>query len=103
MGDFLDSIGQPDTPRAGVRRVIPIPIARRSFLAGLILTSPPPIAAHAQDRPTGRDVTAPSPRLPRDDLLVYRGRGGEAVPVRTADDWLGRRAEILAGLQSVMG
>jgi hypothetical protein len=70
---------------------------------GLITTSAIPSPAHADDPPAQRDATAPSPRLPRDDLLVYRGPGGESLPVRTTDDWLKRRAEILAGMQAVMG
>lgn len=45
----------------------------------------------------------PAPRLPRDNLLVYRGEKNETVPVRTTQDWLKRREEILAGMQAVMG
>jgi dienelactone hydrolase len=41
--------------------------------------------------------------LPGDSLLVYRGPGNEALPVRTTDDWLKRRSEILNGMQAVMG
>jgi hypothetical protein len=70
---------------------------------GLITSSVSPSPAHADDPPANRDATAPSPRLPRDNLLVYRGRGDESLPVRTTDDWLERRAEILAGMQAVMG
>lgn len=44
-----------------------------------------------------------SSRLPRDNLLVYRGPNGRPVPVRTADDWAKRRAEILRGAEAVMG
>jgi hypothetical protein len=54
-------------------------------------------AALADDRP------APAPRLPRDNLLVYRAPDGGVSPVRTTADWLRRRAEIVAGMQSVMG
>lgn len=49
------------------------------------------------------DDAAPMPRLPRDNLLVYRGDANERLPVRNVDDWLKRRAEILSGMQSVMG
>lgn len=42
-------------------------------------------------------------RLPRDNLLVYRADDGGTRPVGTVDDWLKRRAEILAGVQAVMG
>jgi hypothetical protein len=51
----------------------------------------------------GDDPAAAAPRLPRDNLLVYRGPEGAAEPVRTTDDWLKRRAAILAGMQAVMG
>jgi hypothetical protein len=44
-----------------------------------------------------------TPRLPRDNLLVYRGEGQEPRPVRTIEDWTRRRAEVLAGMQAVMG
>jgi hypothetical protein len=42
-------------------------------------------------------------RLPRDELLVYRGADGAVHPVQSTADWLKRRAEILAGMQAVMG
>jgi hypothetical protein len=45
----------------------------------------------------------PAPRLPRDDLLVYRGDDNKPAPVRSIDDWQRRRREILAGAQAVMG
>jgi dienelactone hydrolase len=64
---------------------------------GLIPSSVIPSPAHA-DEPL-----APTPRLPRDDLLVYRGQGDQLLPVRTTDDWLKRRREILVGMQAVMG
>src|SRR5689334_18678461 len=44
-----------------------------------------------------------APRLPRDNLLVYRGEGQEPRPVKTIGDWARRRAEILEGMQAVMG
>jgi hypothetical protein len=43
------------------------------------------------------------PRLPRDNLLVYRGENNQHVPVKTIDDWLKRRDEIRRGMQAVMG
>src|SRR5262245_3364041 len=46
---------------------------------------------------------AEPPRLPRDNLLVYRGDDGRPTPVRSKEDWLKRRGEILQGMQSVMG
>jgi hypothetical protein len=42
-------------------------------------------------------------RLPRDNLLVYRGPANETLPVRTKEDWLKRRDEVLRGMQAVMG
>jgi dienelactone hydrolase len=45
----------------------------------------------------------PAPRLPREELLVFRGPTGSALPVKTPDDWAKRRAEILEGVQAVMG
>jgi acetyl esterase/lipase len=42
-------------------------------------------------------------RLPRDNLLVYRGVDGKATPVETLDDWAKRRAEIVRGAETVMG
>jgi hypothetical protein len=48
-------------------------------------------------------AVATAPRLPRDNLLVYRGANDELLPVRTTDDWLKRREEIVAGMQAVMG
>lgn len=47
--------------------------------------------------------TAPQPRLPRDQLLVYRGPENKMLPVRSVEDWLRRRAEIVANMQIVMG
>lgn len=45
----------------------------------------------------------PLPRLPRDNLLVYRGPDGKPAPVKTVEDWGKRRAEIVRGMESVMG
>ncbi|MBI5382823.1 MAG: alpha/beta hydrolase [Opitutae bacterium] len=45
----------------------------------------------------------PSPRLDRENLLMYRAPNGRILPVRTPADWFQRRAEILAGMQAVMG
>src|SRR5688572_13880155 len=63
------------------------------FLLASILAGPP--AAMAADEP--------QPRLPRDKLLLYRGGDGKPVPVKTLDDWAKRRAEIVRGMESVMG
>src|SRR5262249_11792226 len=45
----------------------------------------------------------PADRLPRDDLLVYRGDDGKPRKVTTIEDWGKRRAEIVRGMESVMG
>jgi len=45
----------------------------------------------------------PQPRLPRDNLLVYRGPDGTPAPVKTVADWARRRAEVVRSMQSVMG
>ena len=42
-------------------------------------------------------------RLDREQLLMYRDESGAVKPVRTPRDWLHRRAEILRGMQEVMG
>src|SRR5262249_17855113 len=56
-------------------------------------------AVGAEEQPS----PAPAPRLPRDDLLRYRAPDGAVFRVQTTDDWLRRRAEVLAGMQAVMG
>jgi len=45
----------------------------------------------------------PQPRLPRDNLLVYRGPDGKPVPVTSVQDWAKRRAETIRGMEMVMG
>ena len=46
---------------------------------------------------------APASRLPRENLLVWRDSAGAIQSVRSAEDWQKRRAEILGGMQTVMG
>ena len=48
-------------------------------------------------------AVADTPRLPRDNLLLYRGDDGKTQPVKTLEDWAKRRAEIVRGMESVMG
>jgi hypothetical protein len=43
------------------------------------------------------------PRLARTNLVIYRNRKGAVLPVKTVRDWQRRRAEILRGMQQVMG
>jgi dienelactone hydrolase len=45
----------------------------------------------------------PSERLPRDNLLLYRGDDGKPHDVRTPEEWAKRRSEILTGARAVMG
>ena len=51
----------------------------------------------------GRLTAAAAARLDRNNLLVYRDRSGDVRPVRSATDWLQRRAEIVRGMLEVMG
>lgn len=55
------------------------------------------------DEPASTAVQALTPRLPRDNLLVYRGDKDEMLPVKSLEDWQKRRAEIQAAMQVVMG
>jgi|ERR1043166_1935555 hypothetical protein len=42
-------------------------------------------------------------RLDRTNLLTYRASSGQILPVKSIADWQKRRAEILRGMQEVMG
>lgn len=42
-------------------------------------------------------------RLPRENLLLYHDTKGEVKPVKSTRDWERRRAEIVRGMESVMG
>lgn len=42
-------------------------------------------------------------RLPRENLLLYRDGGGGIKPVKSVRDWEKRRAEIVKGMETVMG
>lgn len=48
-------------------------------------------------------TAADPPRLPRDNLLVYRGDDGKQRPVKSVADWTQRRAEVVRGMEAVMG
>ncbi|AMV35914.1 alpha/beta hydrolase family protein [Planctomyces sp. SH-PL62] len=54
---------------------------------------------------SGPDEAPPtaSARLPREDLLVRRTADGARAPVRSVEDWSERRAEIVRGVESIMG
>lgn len=43
------------------------------------------------------------PRLERTNLLVFRDAAGNAVPVKSVKDWERRRAEVVRGMERVMG
>src|SRR5262245_33535648 len=49
------------------------------------------------------EVSPFEPRLPRTNLLVYRGANGQVATVKTASEWQKRRLEILEGMQQIMG
>jgi acetyl esterase/lipase len=59
--------------------------------------------AQADDPLPAPNIEAPLPRLPRDNLLVYRGEGGETTTVRNFADWQQRKDEVRLAMQSVMG
>ncbi len=44
-----------------------------------------------------------TPRLPRDNLLVYRGEDNKPRDVKSVADWAKRRAEIVRGAEAIMG
>ncbi|MDA0832038.1 MAG: prolyl oligopeptidase family serine peptidase [Planctomycetota bacterium] len=48
-------------------------------------------------------VFAAPPRLPRDNLLLFRDSEGKTQPVKSLDDWQRRREEIIRGMEDVMG
>src|SRR5262249_1453743 len=80
----------------------------RTLIWGCLAVGPIAIAVPARpgiadDRSAAEVPAAPQPRLPRENLLVFRGPDHTPRPVRSVADWLQRRAEILAGMQAVMG
>ena len=48
-------------------------------------------------------LAAEPPRLPRENLLLHHDSSGASAPVRTPTDWQHRRAEIVRGMETVMG
>jgi len=44
-----------------------------------------------------------APRLPRDQLLVFRNPEGDLRPIQGTAEWPRRRREILAGMRQIMG
>lgn len=83
-------------------------VPRRAALARLILAAAGaglvlPGARSASARHARGESGPPLPRLPRENLLVYRSRSGEVRPVRHRSDWQRRRAEILRGFTEIAG
>jgi hypothetical protein len=72
-------------------------------LTGAILFGMTGVSQLKAEEMTQSSVTIPQPRLPRDRLLVYRGDKNQEVPVKSIEDWQHRRAEIVRGMQAVMG
>jgi hypothetical protein len=64
-------------------------MTRRKWLACSLISS-----MHGQ---------GPARRLDRENLLLYRESDGRVRPVRNTRQWLQRRAEIVRGMQRVMG
>jgi hypothetical protein len=60
------------------------------------------LAVVAMSGPISRPARAQE-RLDRDNLLEFRDDDGKVRPVRTPEDWQRRRAEILRGMEVVMG
>ena len=48
-------------------------------------------------------VELAKPRLLRENLLVYRAANNEPTAVKSPSDWQHRRAEIVRGMETVMG
>lgn len=54
-------------------------------------------------RTVASETNAAPARLDRNQLLVYRDRHGLSQPVQSVRNWEKRRAEIVRGMESVMG
>lgn len=69
----------------------------------LVLAVSAGVAGVAPLASTAADPPAAQARLPRENLLVYRGDDGKPRPVQTVEDWAKRRAEVVRGMEAVMG
>jgi hypothetical protein len=77
---------------------------RASKIVGIALIASSAILAIVRaDEPPTAGRAPLTPRLSRNNLLVYRGYDNKPSPVKTTNDWQRRRREILAGAQAVMG
>src|SRR5207249_6943467 len=50
-----------------------------------------PSAPGGRGQETRAQHASPTPRLPRDNLLLFRGQDNSSTPVRSVEDWLKRR------------
>ncbi len=82
---------------------VPRPEILRCLLAAAIVMLFTLRSSLAAEPPALADRPFPTPRLPRENLLLFRGPDNKPEPVRSVADWLRRRAEILAGMETVMG
>lgn len=75
------------------------PLRRRDFLRRSTLVLPVFAGLKLHSAEPGNTST----RLDRNNLLLFRDPSGVVKPVKSAADWQRRRAEILRGMQEVMG
>ncbi len=78
------------SPQTLITRIV---IAAIAIAAGLFSASASVLAAE----------TRPALGLPRTNLLVFQDRAGAIRTVESKSDWLRRRAEIVAGMEAIMG
>ena len=82
------------------------PLLRSLALATALTVSLFWAGCASSSKPTLTEQRPAPPKLPRLDrelLLTYHGAGGQIKPVRSVSDWQKRRAEIIHGMQEVMG
>jgi dienelactone hydrolase len=75
----------------------PSPVAAVALFGALLAIQ---AATGAEDN--GRISKTPE-RLNRTNLLLFRNAKGQVLPVKSVTDWKKRRAEILRGMQEIMG
>lgn len=78
-----------------------VPVSRRTFLTRT--ASIGCIASGFLTALPSQGETARPRRLDRNNLLLYRSSEGTVLPVRSIADWMMRRAEIVRGMQQIMG
>jgi len=49
------------------------------------------------------NIPPAQPRLPQTNLMVYYSASGKVLPVKSRAQWQHRRAEVLRGMQEIMG